>query len=51
MHYAFMDTYANLLYKLGRKDEAIKWEEKALALCPEKEKKAFEATLIKMKRK
>lgn len=25
----FMDTYANLLYKLGRKNEAIDWEHKA----------------------
>lgn len=25
-----IDTYANLLYKLGRKDEAIIWEQKAL---------------------
>jgi hypothetical protein len=25
----FMDTYANLLYKLGRKKEAIEWEQKA----------------------
>lgn len=30
-HYAF-DTYANLLYKTGHKDEAIQWEEKALKL-------------------
>lgn len=27
-----IDTYANLLYKLGRREEAIKWEEKATAL-------------------
>lgn len=25
----FMDTYANLLYKMGRKNEAIEWEQKA----------------------
>lgn len=25
-----LDTYANILYKLGRKDEAIIWEQKAL---------------------
>jgi hypothetical protein len=25
-----MDTYANLLYKLGRKDEAIRFQEKAV---------------------
>jgi hypothetical protein len=29
-----LDTHANLLYKLGHKIEAIKWEEKALALAP-----------------
>lgn len=26
----WMDTYANLLYKVGRKEEAIQWEEKAM---------------------
>jgi hypothetical protein len=26
-----LDTYANLLYKLGRTDEALKWEQKAVA--------------------
>ena len=29
-----IDTYANLLYKLGRKSEAIEWQDKALALDP-----------------
>ncbi len=28
---AHLDTYANLLYKVGRIDEAIKWEQQALA--------------------
>lgn len=32
-----LDTYANLLYKLGRKDEALQWEEKALLLAPKHE--------------
>jgi Tfp pilus assembly protein PilF len=27
----FLDTYANLLYKLGRKEEALQWQEKAAA--------------------
>jgi thioredoxin-related protein len=27
-----LDTYANLLYKLGRTEEAIQWEEKALSI-------------------
>lgn len=29
-----IDTYAMLLYKLGRKEEAIEWEQKAAALDP-----------------
>jgi len=28
-NFSFMDTYASILYKLGQKDEAIKWETKA----------------------
>lgn len=31
---AFLDTYANLLYKLGRKKEALSYEEKATGLSP-----------------
>ena len=30
----WMDTYANILYKLGRKEQAIKWEEIARELAP-----------------
>jgi len=30
----WIDTYANLLYKAGRKDEAIRWQEKAVSLNP-----------------
>jgi hypothetical protein len=29
------DTYANLLYKAGKKDEALKWEAQALNLLPQ----------------
>jgi hypothetical protein len=29
-----IDTYANLLFKIGKVDEAIKMEEKALSLNP-----------------
>ena len=43
----FIDTYANILYKLGKKDEAIKWEEKAVALAPED--KNYSSVLYKMK--
>lgn len=45
---SFMDTYANLLYKLGRKEEAISWQEKAVGLA--KDKKALQETLDKMKK-
>lgn len=43
---AAIDTYANLLYKTGNKEEAIKWEEKALQLSNKKE---FVDVLQKMK--
>ncbi|MBB5437282.1 thioredoxin-related protein [Pedobacter sp. AK017] len=33
---AYIDTYANLLYKAGEKEKAISWEEKALAIAIEK---------------
>ncbi len=32
---AYIDTYANILYKMGQKDKAILWEEKAMNLSPE----------------
>jgi thioredoxin-related protein len=44
----FMDTYANILYKIGKKDEAIVWEEKAMALS--NGEKSYQETLDKMKR-
>ena len=44
----FIDTYANILYKMGKKDEAIKWEEKALVLAGND--KTYQATLDKMKK-
>ncbi|MBV8255989.1 MAG: glycoside hydrolase family 2 [Chitinophaga sp.] len=46
----FMNTQANLLYKAGRKHEAIAIQERALALAPDQEKKSYESTLEKMKR-
>ncbi len=30
LYYYSLDTYANLLYKLGRKQEAISWQEKSI---------------------
>jgi thioredoxin-related protein len=46
---AFMDTYANLLYKLGRKSEAIAIETEALPLVEPAEKKSYQETIDKMK--
>ena len=45
---ATMDTYANILYKLGKKDEAIEWETKAMNAEPT-DKSTYEETLNKMK--
>lgn len=47
---AFIDTYANILYKMGKKDEALKWEEQAVTLASEGEKKNYQETLDKMKK-
>ena len=47
---AYMDTYANILYKMGKKDEAIQWEEKALNLSAEGDKKGYQETMDKMKK-
>ncbi|MFL5809914.1 MAG: thioredoxin domain-containing protein, partial [Flavisolibacter sp.] len=46
---ASLDTYANLLYKLGRKTEAISKETEALALADLADKKSYQETLDKMK--
>jgi len=44
----YIDTYANLLYKLGKKEEAIMWQEKVVA---EKGKDSeFQTTLDQMKK-
>ncbi|HWW43036.1 thioredoxin family protein [Pedobacter sp.] len=47
---AFLDTYANLLYRTGKKDEAIAVQQKAIALVPEKEKGTYQTTLDKMQK-
>lgn len=48
-----MDTYAHLLYKTGRTQEAVSWEEKALKVATEQKNsdqmKRFNETVIKMK--
>lgn len=52
----YMDTYANLLYKVGRKDEAIQWETKAAEIedgyakaYNRKPDPAYRETIVKMK--
>jgi hypothetical protein len=45
-----MDTYANILYKLGKKDDAIALETKALSMLPDGQKGDLQATLDKMKK-
>lgn len=47
---AFMDTYANILYRLGKKDEAITWEQKAMNMAPESDRAGFQQTIDKMTR-
>ena len=47
---AFYDTYANILYKIGKKDEAIAWEQKGLDLARQEEKTTYQQTLDKMKK-
>lgn len=52
-----IDTYANLLYKVGRKKEAIEWEERAARLDKEQAEKynvvsnkVYQETLDKMRK-
>ncbi len=45
----YMDTYANILYRLGKKDEALQWEQKAMDNSPEDEKAGYQQTIDKMK--
>ncbi len=47
---AVMDTYANLLYKLGRTQEAIDFETKVLKLAPDNDKTSYQETIGKMKK-
>lgn len=47
---AILDTYANLLYKTGKKEEAILAEQKAVSLVAASEKEGYQATLDKMQK-
>ena len=46
----FMDTYANILYKMGKKDDAIAWEQKALNLTSGDDRANYQATIDKMRK-
>lgn len=46
---AYLDTYANLLYKGGDKENAVKWQEKALLAASADEKENYQTILNKMK--
>ena len=50
-NHMFIDTYANLLYKLGRNEDAIVKEREALnlAISTKSDTKGYESTLLKMK--
>lgn len=53
-NYQFIDTYANLLMKAGKKQEAINWETKAVAMAKEKNDPSvgeYKETLNTMKEK
>lgn len=47
---AYLDTYANLLYKSGKKEEAIALEQKAVNISPENDRSELQSTLDKMKK-
>ena len=46
----FMQTYAKMLYKLGNKDEALVWIQKALDVAGVNAKHQYQETLDKMQR-
>ncbi|MBE5319824.1 thioredoxin fold domain-containing protein [Pedobacter sp. MR2016-19] len=47
---SYLDTYANLLYKLGKKDQAIAMQQKAVNLVSAENKAQYQVTLEKMKK-
>ncbi len=49
-YHVYMDTYANLLYKAGKKKEAIEWETKAMFLAKANKEDTgdYQTTLYKM---
>lgn len=49
-HFLLFDTYANLLYKLGKKEEAIVWEQKAIDVADRSVVEEYKIALEQMKR-
>lgn len=49
IRHIMIDTYANLLYKLGRKQEAISWEEKALQMAGKGDTAEYSRVVEQMK--
>jgi thiol-disulfide isomerase/thioredoxin len=47
---AYLDTYANILYRMGNTQEALATEEKALGLAVAEEKPQYQETIDKMKK-
>jgi thioredoxin-related protein len=47
---AYEDTYANILYKLGKKEDAIALETKAMTIAADTEKASFQEVIDKMKK-
>lgn len=45
---AYLDTYANLLYKIGEREKAIQWQQKAIELASEDDRPIYQNTLEKM---
>ena len=45
-----MSTYANLLYKLNKKGDALTWMEKAVTLAPESEQPDYQEIMNKMQK-
>jgi thioredoxin-related protein len=46
----FINTYANILYKMGKKNDAIAWEQKAIGLSNGDDQYFYQSNLDKMKR-
>lgn len=48
--HGYLDTYANILHRLGRTKEAVEWEEKAIRAANDAYKELYRITIDKMKK-